>query len=243
MKKADIEVTLIDYMGDDLRVPFVARASMRSYGKLVHDPLTLKLDFKASKIEWQGEKDERLINYMERHGHWSPFAHAFMSFHVKAPLFVARQLQKHTVGLAWNEMSRRYVDFEPEFYVPEARKRAENVKQGSSDETVGVVPYGLGGLPPEYLIESAFTYAQDQYQCLLDGGVAPEVARAVLPQSTMTEWIWSGSLAAFARVCNLRLDSHAQKESRLVAQQIHDYMKKIFPVCTAALVKDKNNEN
>jgi thymidylate synthase (FAD) len=146
-------------------------------------------------------------------------------------VFVARQLQKHTVGLAWNEVSRRYVDTEPTFYAPETwRKRAESVKQGSSEtETVG-----------DYISHELYQQlrqdAYNLYDHMLDVGICPEQARMVLPQSMMTEWIWSGSLYAFARVCVLRLDSHTQKETQQVAKKIAAYMAPLFPVSWDALV-------
>ena len=178
--------------------------------------------------------------------HWSPFAHCFARVRVSAPLFVARQLQKHTVGLAWNEVSRRYVDTEPTFYSPEKwRKRAENVKQGSSDEDVNVSPYNFSVLQFTEVgavkVNVPFTddvfnqLCLDYYNHKLTEGVCPEQARMVLPQSMMTEWIWSGSLYAFARVCNLRLDDHAQYETGLVAEGISKHMSQAFPVSWKAL--------
>ena len=179
------------------------------------------------------ESDKKLIKYLAEHNHWSPFSHAFASFRIKAPIFVARQLVKHTVGLAWNEVSRRYVDSEPEFYLPEYwRKRAESVKQGSSDEKAFT---SVGNL------EAHSENCLKEYQYLLSQEVCAEQARMVLPQNTMTEWIWSGSLYAFARVCNLRLDSHTQRETQKVAQQISLRMEEIFPVSWGVLVNEHNN--
>jgi thymidylate synthase (FAD) len=189
---------------------------------------------------------DELIRLLERYRdtpeHWSPFAHCFASFRVQAPVFVARQLQKHTVGLSWNEVSRRYVDSEPSFYTPKAwRKRAENVKQGSSEETVDRIyfPWEDGTktiCELDDLHQQSINAALRLYNAMLSDGVCPEQARMVLPQSMMTEWIWSGSLYAFARVCNLRLDSHTQKETQLVAQQISSHMESLFPVSWRALV-------
>ena len=208
-----MKVELLYRMGDDLAVVNAARVSFN----------------KAS--ERLSDRDTKLINYLAEHQHWSPFAHAFASFRISAPVFVARQLQKHTVGLAWNEVSRRYVDSEPTFYTPETwRKRAENVKQGSSEEAVEAY-WG-----PQHLYQVPL----DVYRRMLELGVCPEQARMVLPQSMMTEWIWSGSLYAFARVCHLRLDSHTQKETQLVAQQISSHMESLFPVSWNALVGVRN---
>jgi thymidylate synthase (FAD) len=184
--------------------------------------------------------DQRLISYLATHGHWSPFSHAQASFRVAAPIFVARQLQKHTVGLAWNEVSRRYVDSEPTFYTPDRwRKRAENVKQGSSDEGVDdyLSLWDFDTIEDDY--HSHYMESLAYYQHLLASGVCPEQARMVLPQSMMTEWIWTGSLYAFARVCNLRLDSHTQAESRIVADYISNDMSRLFPVSWNTLVLNK----
>lgn len=220
-----ITVDYINSMGSDLSVVNAARVSFSKVSKGViewHD----KGNGYAAPVNVPTEADEKLINYLAEHNHWSPFAHAFLSFRIKAPIFVARQLVKHQVGLAWNEVSRRYVDDEPEFYMPEVwRKRAENVKQGSSDEAVDY------GTLADYYDTCLF-----QYNDLLEMGVAPEQARMVLPLSTMTEWIWSGSLMAFVRVCKLRLDPHAQKETRDVVEIIAEYVKQQFPVSYEALM-------
>ena len=206
-----IKVTYIDHMGDDLSVVNAARVS---FGKK-HDSFQ--------------DKDTKLIQYLAKHKHLSPFGHDFASFHVKAPIFVARQLVKHKF-LRWNEISRRYVDEEPEFYVPDVwRGRSEDKKQGSD----GVVESNAN---LDYYNEKALgTYKQ-----LLDEGVAPEQARMVLPQSTMTEWYWSGSLDAFASMCKLRCASDTQYESRIVADQISEQMKELFPVSWEALMEDDN---
>jgi thymidylate synthase (FAD) len=150
-----------------------------------------------------------------------------MQLHIKAPVFVARQLVKHQVGLTWNEVSRRYVDTEVEFYEPtEWRLAAENKKQGSSDETV------------EYSISPAHKFAKQCYENMLDLGIAPEMARMVLPQSMMTEWYWSGTLYAFARVCNLRCKPDAQVETQMVANQIDEQASDLFPTSWKALRDD-----
>lgn len=203
-------------MGSDLSVVNAARVSF--------DKISEKFS----------DKDEKLIQYLAKHNHWSPFAHCFVSFRIAAPIFVARQLVKHQVGLSWNEVSRRYVDSEPEFYLPkEWRGKPENAKQGSSGKVELKVP-----------VEDMITYHTEQaknlYEDLLEDGVAPEQARMVLPQNTMTEWIWSGSLYAFARVYNLRLDSHAQLETQEVAKEIYSCLKALYPVSTEALIESVN---
>ena len=167
-------------------------------------------------------KDDRLIKYLAKHKHKSPFNHTFTTFHVKAPVFVARQLVKHEY-MPWNEISRRYVDSDPEFYEPDQwRGRSADKKQGSEGEVKYEGPLG--------------NYNQlDIYKELLRVGIAPEQARMVLPQSTMTEWYWSGSLFAFAKMCGLRLKDDTQYETRLVAQEIEDYMMDIYPNSWEAL--------
>jgi thymidylate synthase (FAD) len=181
------------------------------------------------------KKDDKLIRYLAKHKHISPFGHCFASFHVKAPVFVARQLVKHKF-LRWNEISRRYVDDEPEFYVPEAwRGRSADKKQGS-DGVVELHPMTFVVDPNEdnqELNEASL----DVYNYMLQQGVAPEQARMVLPQSTMTEWYWSGSLDAFADMCLLRCASDTQYETRLVADNINEKMLELFPVAWDALTE------
>jgi thymidylate synthase (FAD) len=202
-----MEVKIIDHMGSDLSVVNAARVSFAK----VHE-------------EFDKKSDTGLINFLAKHDHWSPFGHASMQFHIKAPVFVARQLVKHQVGLVWNEVSRRYVDDEPEFYEPkEWRLAAEDKKQGSSDETV------------EYSVFPAYTFATQCYQNMLKLGIAPEMARMVLPQAMYTEWYWSGTLMAFARVCNLRCKPDTQKETQVVGWGIDKYARELFPASWKAL--------
>ena len=202
-----ISATLLAHMGNDLDVVNAAKVSFAKESK----------EFDDNSV--------RLIKYLAKHKHMSPFGHCFARFHVKAPIFVARQLVKHKF-LRWNEVSRRYVDDEPEFYTPDVwRGRAEDKKQGSAGEVK--LPY----LVPHEFYRSALY----EYQTLLEAGVAPEQARMVLPQSTMTEWYWSGSLDALADMCNLRCTGDTQLETRLVANQICDKMRELFPVSWLAL--------
>jgi thymidylate synthase (FAD) len=208
---SDMQVDLIDHMGNDLTVVNAARVS---FDKTSND---------------LSHADIKLIYFLAKHQHWSPFSHAFLQFRIKAPIFVARQLGKHQVGLSWNEISRRYVDYEPEFYVPSKwRLRADNIKQGSSSEEI------------EYNVTSTMQYVQQTYDNLLREGVAPEMARMVLPQNMMTEWYWSGSLYAFARVCQLRLDSTAQVEVQEVARQLSAHCLTLFRHSWSALMKGDN---
>lgn len=203
-------------MGTDLSVVNAARVSFDKESEYIQTPIGEDIILSLP------EKDIKLISYLAKNNHWTPFGHCFVSFRIKAPIFVARQLVKHQVGLCWNEVSRRYVDSEPEFYLPkEWRRRAENVKQGSSTETVD--------LGFDFNFDNSLR-ALLAYERLLEHGVCPEQARMVLPLNTMTEWIWSGSLAAFSRVCKLRLDGHTQKETQEIALQIDKIMLQLFPV-------------
>ena len=220
-----IKVTYIDHMGSDLSVVNAARVSFGKNSKpLNHESLGDDPDM----IPFLPENDTKLINYLARHHHKSPFNHAFTTFHVKAPIFVARQLQKHEY-MPWNEISRRYVDSEPEFYRPTTwRGRSKDKKQGS-DGTVDISYKSISALAKHEL------WCLKTYRQFLDDGVAPEQARMVLPQSTMTEWYWSGSLYAFAKMCGLRLKPDTQYETRLVAEQIEDKMTELFPESWTAL--------
>jgi thymidylate synthase (FAD) len=233
-----ITVTYKDVMGNDLTVVNAARVSFGKESKALgwYGPDARPL------IPVLSQPDINLINYLAKHKHMSPFGHAFASFHVKAPIFVARQLVKHKF-LRWNEISRRYVDDEPESYLPAVwRGRSEDKKQGSDDTvSIDVTWYdrddGYNSWP-----EDSWFIALEAYQKMLELGVAPEQARMVLPQSTMTEWWWSGSLDAFADMCKLRLKDDTQYESRLVAQMIDKEMSHMFPVSWKALVKGETDE-
>ena len=221
-----IKATYVDHMGSDLSVVNAARVSFGKSSQLVFtdDP-----DDYGSL----SERDAKLIKYLAKHKHTSPFGHAFASFHIKAPIFVARQLVKHKF-LRWNEISRRYVDDEPEFYQPEVwRGRSADKKQGSD----GVVTlYEDHQMRQAYHPTELNAYNLETYNYLLDQGVAPEQARMVLPQSTMTEWYWSGSLDAFADMCRLRCKPDTQAETRLVADQINEIMQPLFPVAWQSLL-------
>lgn len=216
----DITVELISSMGSDLQVVNAARVSFNKESSLVDGKLQ--------------DKDEGLIKYLNDHGHWTPFSHTAVTFRITAPVFVARQLIRHTVGLTWNEVSRRYVDDDLTFYKPEKwRKRIPNLKQGSS-QTEFVEEPKLGTI--DIGIFTRFCVAF--YKQMLADGVAPELARIVLPHSLMTSWYWTGNLASFARVCRLRLDEHAQYEARIVAKEISERMGTLFPVSWKHLMGD-----
>jgi thymidylate synthase (FAD) len=193
----NMKVELIDLMGGDLTVVNSARVSF---------------DKIASKVK---ESDQKLIRFLAAHDHWTPFGHVQAQFRIKAPVFVARQLVKHQVGMVWNEVSRRYVDTAPEFHAPEGwRKRAADKKQGSLNETI----------ENDSLVYNSYwdlmTRSEELYDFMLEKGVAPEQARMILPQSMMTEWIWTGSLVAFARVVKLRSSDDAQYECQQIANRI-----------------------
>lgn len=225
-----MSVTLIDSMGSDLSVVNAARVSFHKESD--YEQVFVGHDVYSGSIyeEKLSDKDVKLINYLAKHGHWTPFGHASLSFRIKAPIFVARQLVKHQVGLCWNEVSRRYVDDEPEFWFPDVwRGKPVNAKQGSS---------GVVDLEPDFEIERTLNDCLGLYLAMLNVGVAPEQARMVLPLNSMTEWIWTGSLAAFARVCKQRLDPHAQQETREVAEKINALVPDSFSHSWRALLGD-----
>jgi thymidylate synthase (FAD) len=220
-------------MGSDLSVVNAARVSFGK--KSEYKTLTKCYDTGEVIEKALALRDTKLIRYLAKHKHISPFGHAFASFHVKAPIFVARQLVKHKF-LRWNEISRRYVDDEPEFYTPDVwRGKAEDKKQGSSSE--GVEGYEslfeFEGIEGD--VYSTNQDCVDLYNHMVSSGVAPEQARMVLPQSTMTEWYWSGSLDAFADMCRLRCATDTQAETQKVAWDIALKMEDLFPVSWRAL--------
>jgi len=222
-----IEATYIDHMGSDISVVNAARVS---FGKSSGWASFKSGDAHRGVLH---DKDRKLIHYLAQHRHKSPFGHAFASFHVKAPVFVARQLVKHKF-LRWNEISRRYVDSEPEFYKPELREATKDKKQGSG------VPMFMGGYNStlDGVIQQSGIEAGKQYKYLLKMGVCEEQARMVLPLNHMTEWYWSGSLDAFADMCRLRITPDTQYESRKVALGVDREMLKLFPISWDALEGD-----
>ena len=210
-----MNVELITHMGSDLTVVNAARVSMNHH----HEAFTVH--------------DERLIAYLAKHSHWTPFAHCQAQFRIDAPIFVANQLKRHQIGFALNEVSRRYVDSAPVFEPLTWRTRPEkNIKQGSGHEFSDLLQARFRSLQ-----ERAERVSESCYLELLSLDVAPEQARAVLPQSMHTSWYWTGSLFAWARLCVQRLDSHAQGETRWVAERVAGHMNELFPVSWAALVK------
>ena len=218
-------------MGSDLRVVNAARVSFDKVSTWEKSDYNLN---DQSLVNVLLEKDAKLIRYLAKHKHWTPFGHCQATFRIQAPIFVARQLGKHQVGMVWNEVSRRYVDSDPEFYRPNFwRARADNAKQGSSDWEVTFFDC------PATTSENEAILA---YKTLLDADVCPEQARMVLPQSMYTEWYWTGSLAAWARVCHLRLDRHTQKETQDVAKMLDKEMEKLYPISWEALMEAANED-
>jgi thymidylate synthase (FAD) len=217
-----IAVKLLNWMGDDLTCCNAARVSFNRNSDWLHPA-----NGKSSGLR---EGDKRLIKYLAKHGHYTPFGHCYLSLHITAPIFVARQLVKHKF-LRWSEISRRYSTENIEFYYPdEWRDKSEDKKQGSGGKSQSQC------LPNVYAKEVA-EKALGDYKKMLSQGICPEQARMILPPHTMTEWYWSGSLDAFINVCNLRCKEDTQYETRLVADYIRSELINLFPVSVEALIK------
>lgn len=213
-------IELLGVFGDDLTVVNAARVSF------------------AKESEEFSQKDEGLINYLAKHKHSSPFFHPQLRFRIKMPIFIAREWYRHQIGFARNEVSRRYIDTTPECWVPEAdqfRKRDPNLKQGSSDIPV------QGAEFLHEIMKVQVNCCVELYNHLLKQHVAPEIARCILPQSMYTEFIETGSLAAYARLYSLRSDPTAQLEIREYAQKIGDLIEKHFPVSWKALTSSPSH--
>jgi len=220
-----MKIEYLDHMGSDITVVNAARVS---FGKRTTE-LT--------------DKDVKLINYLAKHHHISPFHHPQIQVRVTIPIFIARQLEKHVIGFAGsgdrivldkNEVSRRYVVDKPKFFIPtEWRSKPEgSIKQGSGD---GTITFLNGGASIDYWVDEVYNSSLRLYEAMLESGVAPEQARMVLPQATYTSWVWTGSLAAYMRVYKLRIDGHAQREIQEIAKQIKDVVEPLFPVSWKAL--------
>lgn len=221
-----MNVELLDHHGSDLLVVNAARTSFSKESKEFN------------------EKDAKLINYLAREKHVLPFRHPQITLRCKAPIFIARQLGKHQVGLSWSEESRRYIDSEPEFFWPDKwRKRAENVKQGSSDEEVEgpwtTSAFGLAATTAKHEYDYMVATAVGCYENMLSYGVAPELARMVLPQSMYVNWVWTGSLLSFFEMYKLRSEGHAQKEAQDFAAMVRDVIAPLYPVSWSALEEHK----
>ena len=213
---SQLTATLVDSLGTDLTVVNSARVSFNK-----------ESEFSVSEMGvFLNEKDQKLLDFLARNDHFTPFTHCTITMREKVPLFVARQRFKHTIGFSYNEVSRRYVDEIPEFYIPtEWRKKADDRKQGSSEETININPSHL--MIDEYM--QSINKAKWTYIHLLGMDVCPEQARMVLPQSTYTEYYVTGSLYAWARAYNLRSESTAQQEIQDLASQWHDIIVTLFP--------------
>jgi len=232
-----MNVEFVDKMGSDLTVANAARVSFDKQSQLDI------IDYQEEYIEETRtvykhpiyklkDKDKKLIRFLARENHWTPFGHCSLQFRIKAPIFVARQLGKHQVGLVWNEVSRRYVDSEPEFYFPEKwRKKNPDKKQGSYDDEFVDFKFAEECQP-----KAVVNMCRELYHAMIDMEVCAEQARMILPQNMYTEWIWSGSLFAFARVCKLRLKKDTQYETRYIANLISDLAKIHFPHSWEVLV-------
>ncbi len=226
-----MKVDYISHMGDDLMVVNAARVSMEKQRTefLLHgDP----------RIPEGESGDDRLVKFLAKHNHWTPFSHPQICLRVTVPIFIANQLKRHVVGLTLNEVSRRYVDTPPEFFTPDKwRARPDkSIKQGSSDQEIVTLPQNIYGASPKEAYDWLIRQCLDTYNRFIDAGICPEQARMCLPLSMMTSYYWTGSLAAYARICKQRLDAHAQRETQWVAEQIRDVIAPLFPYSWAALI-------
>lgn len=217
--KSNKQIELLAHVGSDNSIANTARVSMETGGEWDDLPK-----------DYSEEQRDKLLKYLAKHQHTSPFRHNSITVRCHVPIFLARQLGKHQVGMSWNEVSRRYVDEQPEFYFPDEWRCKPNgsIKQGSGlkhpDSHWWLVEY-----------DTFMQYCLDQYKAMLEDGIAPEMARMVLPQSMMTEFVWTGSLMAFAHVYRLRADNHAQVEAQEFAKELDEIIKPLFPVAWEVL--------
>ena len=224
-------VELMDRMGTDLTVCNAARVSFNKESDwgLDFDAIErLKsCPYNKDDVRLLKEKDEKLIRYLAKHNHWTPFAHPQITLRVKAPVSIRTQFFKHKQGFVENEISRRYVSYEPEFYSPTWRgKPTDGAKQGSEDFITEETRTNLY----DAIYRESYETALHVYNTLIEKGIAPEQARFVLPQGMYTEWYWTGSLAAFARFYKQRKDDHAQWEIREYANAVGKIIEPYFPV-------------
>ena len=208
-----MDAVLIDSMGNDLTAVNAARVSF------------------AKKKEVMDEKDQKLIRYLASHKHWTPFGHIMLQFRISAPIFVARQWYRHTVGFARNEESRRYISNTPNVYLPDYfRSKPEgSIKQGSA----GVHDQSWAW---KVNTSNVLDKCLELYDNMIADGVAPEQARMVLPQATETSWVETASLYAYARLCNERMQSDAQAEIRDLAEKVYNQCKQVAPVSWKELI-------
>lgn len=243
----DMKAEYIDHMGSDLTVVNSARVSFDKESDFVWESMSKFLSenpneiptdkgyvFVGGAIKTLNEKDKKLIDYLAKHNHWTPFSHCFVTLRETVPIFVARQRFKHTVGFSYNEVSRRYVDDPPKFYQPEKwRGRPTNKKQGSSDKIIETFENSREKISD--VVDAYHIQVSKLYQNLLDEGIAPEQARMILPQSMYTSYYVSGSLAAWARAYKLRNSPDAQFEINELAKSWGKILKNLFPVSWTAL--------
>ena len=225
-------VHLVDSMGSDLTVCNAARVSFNKETEWCTDSEALNRlaetgsTYHKEDVRTLCKKDEKLIAYLAKHNHWTPFAHPQITLRIKAPVSIRTQFFKHKQGFVENEISRRYVDEKPSFYTPMWRsKPTGGAKQGSEKFVSPEEAYNFNSA-----YEKAIEVAKYQYQFLIDEGVAPEQARFVLPQGMYTEWYWTGSLAAYARFYRQRTDEHAQWEIREYAKAVGEIIQGLFPI-------------
>ena len=236
-----MNVDYVEHYGTDLSVVNAARCSFANESSW---EVTYEDDYDVESrtithvpIQRLSERDAKLIHYLAKHKHTSCFEHQGATLRLKVPIFIARQIQRHRT-FSYNEVSRRYVDTPPEFFFPDKwRGKAENVKQGSGDEEV--IDYTslwqFGSVKEDY--SEHINSSVEFYNHLLAEGVAPELARTVLPQSMYTEFYMTGSLRNFSHLLKLRLDSHSQVEAQQVAHMIYDILQPLWPVSMEALMK------
>lgn len=206
----------VDHMGDDLAVVNAARVSFAKEAK----------EFK--------EQDAKLIKYLAKHKHWTPFAHTAIKLRMAAPVPIRTQCFKHKIGLVENEESRRYISCEPEIYVPTFRKATDNKKQGSGEEFTGKEQENL-----QQFYKKSTSKAVEDYKAALAMGVCEEQARFLLPQGAIVNWIWTGNLVSFANFAEKRTASDAQGEIQELANAVKDIIKPLFPVSWEALTETK----
>ena len=253
-----MRVDLIESWGSDLTVVNAARTSFANESKWetldvmsLLSPPDVTTDLRGWRLAEEGlpghemgidryrrlsDRDEKLVHYLAKHKHTSCFEHQGATLRLKVPIFIARQIQRHRT-FSYNEVSRRYVDSAPEFFWPDKwRAKADNVKQGSSDEEVRYESlWQFDSIKEDY--NSHLEEAVSLYTHMLAQGVAPEQARMILPQSMYTEFYMTGSLRNFSAFLKLRLHEHAQLEARQIAQQVHDILAPLWPVSMEALMK------
>ena len=210
-----MKAVLIDHMGNDQSIVNAARVSFANAGD-------------EGRTE---EQNQKLLTYLAKHGHWTPFAHTAITLRMTAPVPIRTQCFKHKFGFVENEESRRYVSYTPEYFVPEFREAAANKKQGSGGLHINNKPF-------QEIYTRQLKHMINCYEHMLDAGICEEQARFILPQGCMVNWYWTGSLAAFARFAKQRLDPHAQKEIQDLAQEVSNIIKPLYPSAWAALMEN-----